>query len=433
MALGYIKNGQHYKVFGGSGGGGHTIWNKIKTALTSRPALWFKDAKTTDDSTNESTNVELMSTVTSTAFNALPTDGTADGFYVISDGTSEAIDASDVSYLSSSVKDALDSQSFVTATHSKTGTTHAITLPDSSVTTFKFVATSDYTAGDTFTVDGVTVTAKVADSSSIPSGAFKSNSTVIAVLDSTTLNLINVDGTKNASGVYYDNTLSGLTANNVQGAIDELSVRVINKIISQSYTGSPTDIVGVITEILTLESPHTWDVGTYAGKIQSTHSGGGDLGSWAGTYQLTVGYSGNYGTRGIISAQGCVFEFGYENAKYTVHKLVNKDLIDGVSSNISINSTYVTSDSAVYSKYSRSGYMHNLCGQVVAKSSIPAQTTLVYPPSASYCPEKVLPLRIPVNAVLMDFGFSSSMGLYCDQAIQGGHVIRFNFSWYKKY
>lgn len=39
-----------------------------------------------------------MSTVTSTAFNALPTDGTADGFYVISDGTSEAIDASDVSY-----------------------------------------------------------------------------------------------------------------------------------------------------------------------------------------------------------------------------------------------------------------------------------------------------------------------------------------------
>lgn len=224
MALGYIKNGQHYKVFGGSGGGsGHTIWNKIKTALTSRPALWFKDAKTTDDSTNDSTNVELMSTVTSTAFNALPTDGTADGFYVISDGTSEAIDASDVSYLNSSVKNALDSQSFVTATHSKTGTIHNITLPDSSITSFKFVATGDYATGDTFTVDGVTVTARVADGSTIPSGAFKINSTVECIIDGTILNLINVTGNINSAAVSYDNTSSGLTATNAQDAIDEVN------------------------------------------------------------------------------------------------------------------------------------------------------------------------------------------------------------------
>lgn len=81
-----------------------------------------------------------------------------------------------------------------TATHTKTGTNHSIVLADSDIPAFKFVATGDYATGDTFTVDGVTVTARIADGSSIPSGAFKINSTVLAILDGTILNLINVIG-----------------------------------------------------------------------------------------------------------------------------------------------------------------------------------------------------------------------------------------------
>ena len=81
-----------------------------------------------------------------------------------------------------------------TATHVKTGTNHAITLGDSDINQFKFVATGDYATGDTFTVDGVTVTPRIADGSSIPNGAFKINSTVLCILDGTILNLINVDG-----------------------------------------------------------------------------------------------------------------------------------------------------------------------------------------------------------------------------------------------
>ena len=110
-----------------------------------------------------------------------------------------------------------------TATHTKTGTNHSIVLADSDIPVFRFVATGDYATGDTFSVDGVTVTARIADGSSIPTGAFKINSTVEAILDGTILNLINVDGTKTASDVSYDNTLSGLNAVNVQGAIDELA------------------------------------------------------------------------------------------------------------------------------------------------------------------------------------------------------------------
>ena len=111
------------------------------------------------------------------------------------------------------------------ATHVKTGTNHAITLTDSDIAAFKFVATGDYATGDTFSVDGVTVTARVANGSSIPTGAFRINSTVEAILDGTILNLINVDGTNPATAISYDNTSSGLNATNVQNAIDELAIK----------------------------------------------------------------------------------------------------------------------------------------------------------------------------------------------------------------
>lgn len=81
------------------------------------------------------------------------------------------------------------------ASEVKSGTVHAITRSDTDINVFKFVSTSDYVTGDTFTVDGVTVTARVADGSTIPNGAFKINSTVLAVLDGTILNLINITGT----------------------------------------------------------------------------------------------------------------------------------------------------------------------------------------------------------------------------------------------
>lgn len=81
-----------------------------------------------------------------------------------------------------------------TATHVKTGTNHAITLGDSDINQFKFVATGDYATGDTFTVDGVTVTPRIADGSTIPNGAFKINSTVLCILDGTILNITNIAG-----------------------------------------------------------------------------------------------------------------------------------------------------------------------------------------------------------------------------------------------
>lgn len=68
------------------------------------------------------------------------------------------------------------------ATELKTASVHAInrTVPDCAM--FRFTATSDFVSGDTFTVDGVQVTAKLTNGQPLGTGAFVINSEVIGVL-----------------------------------------------------------------------------------------------------------------------------------------------------------------------------------------------------------------------------------------------------------
>ena len=89
--------------------GGHTIWNRIKTALTARANLWFKDANVSDASTDGATAVEVVTELQSeSAFDNLATDGSADGAYVFPDSGDEYLDAYMVGYNNGSVGDALD-------------------------------------------------------------------------------------------------------------------------------------------------------------------------------------------------------------------------------------------------------------------------------------------------------------------------------------
>ena len=77
---------------------GHTIWNAIKTAMTKRGVLWFKDAHVTDDAGNSSTDVEIITNVTSAQFTALATDGSTEGAYNITDENVIPVDASMIGY-----------------------------------------------------------------------------------------------------------------------------------------------------------------------------------------------------------------------------------------------------------------------------------------------------------------------------------------------
>ena len=66
-----------------------------------------------------------------------------------------------------------------TATEIKSGSVHAITRVNTDVTTFKFVATSDFVAGETFTLDGEQVTAYTTDGSPLATNAYRIGAVVL--------------------------------------------------------------------------------------------------------------------------------------------------------------------------------------------------------------------------------------------------------------
>ncbi len=73
------------------------------------------------------------------------------------------------------------------ATEVKSGTVHAITRKTPSASVIRFVATSDWTQGDTCTVDGTQVSTLLPTGETLPGGAWKINSNVLAVLTGTVL------------------------------------------------------------------------------------------------------------------------------------------------------------------------------------------------------------------------------------------------------
>ena len=70
----------------------------------------------------------------------------------------------------------------VTATHTKTGTIHTLTFSDTTVPMIRFQATADFSTNDTFTVNGVSVSALTVAGESLPDGAFVIGSMVLCEL-----------------------------------------------------------------------------------------------------------------------------------------------------------------------------------------------------------------------------------------------------------
>ncbi len=109
------------------------------------------------------------------------------------------------------------------ATHTKAGTVHQLVRTMTGCSVLRFVATGNYNAGDTFTVDGASVTATSCNGQSLPAGAFVINQSVMAIVNGAVLTVLaGGSSVSDASDVDYDNTGSGLTATNVQEAIDEV-------------------------------------------------------------------------------------------------------------------------------------------------------------------------------------------------------------------
>lgn len=73
-----------------------------------------------------------------------------------------------------------------TAVETKSDNNHAI-IRTHQIGVFRFVATSNFVAGDTFTVDGQSVTATLPDGTALQDGAFVINASVLCVLVGTAL------------------------------------------------------------------------------------------------------------------------------------------------------------------------------------------------------------------------------------------------------
>lgn len=121
------------------------------------------------------------------------------------------------------------------ATELVSGTVHAITRSDNNQNIFRFKATGDFKAGDTITVDGVSVNAYTTAGQQLANDAYVLSAQVLCILDATSL-WVFVNKDQDAEDVNYDNTTSSLTATDVQNAIDEVVVNLRNSIVYNDVT-----------------------------------------------------------------------------------------------------------------------------------------------------------------------------------------------------
>lgn len=75
------------------------------------------------------------------------------------------------------------------ATEIANATVHAITRENSECAVIRFIATSEWKAGDTVTVDGVPVTALLPSGETLPNGAYVINANVLCILTGTNLTI----------------------------------------------------------------------------------------------------------------------------------------------------------------------------------------------------------------------------------------------------
>ncbi len=112
------------------------------------------------------------------------------------------------------------------ATCIKSGTTHVVTRSNTGSNIINFTATGDWNEGDTMTIDSVIVSVFLPDGSAALNGSYLINTEVFGILNGTRFTLYTnaVDiPEQSAANTSYDNTNSGLTATNVQDAIDEVA------------------------------------------------------------------------------------------------------------------------------------------------------------------------------------------------------------------
>ena len=172
------------------------------------------------------------------------------------------------------------------ATCTKTGTNHAVTTTNSDAAMQRFTAPGNWETGDTMTIDGVSVSVYLPDGTAPQTGCFVINSEVIIAINGSRVTLYAAPAlSQSASDISYDNTLSGLSASDVQDALDELALMPKGMYALGVVT---TDAGCTVTLTKGAKTVTCTEVssGVYEGGID-------EYGTWA-VNNVTLGYSRNF-------------------------------------------------------------------------------------------------------------------------------------------
>ena len=110
------------------------------------------------------------------------------------------------------------------ATEIANATVHAITRENSDCAVIRFIATSQWKAGDTATVDGVPVTALLPSGETLPDGAYVINANVLCILTGTNLTIYaERKKAENANEIAYNDTTVGAELVRLDAEIDNVN------------------------------------------------------------------------------------------------------------------------------------------------------------------------------------------------------------------
>ena len=151
--------------------------------------------------------------------------------------------------LDTDLKDVSDA-TFGVATELKSGTVHTLTRDDQDKSVFKFTATSNFTAGDTFTVDGEQVSALTTSGEQLSTGCYVIGSEVIVAKKGALLTFFISNVVTDATTLEGHSASYFATASDLSDTDADL-LAVSNKVGSAVLTTTAQDCSGAINELNT--------------------------------------------------------------------------------------------------------------------------------------------------------------------------------------
>lgn len=130
------------------------------------------------------------------------------------------------------------------ATELTNATIHALTRENSDCSVIRFIATSQWKAGDSVTVDGVPVLALLPSGETLPDGAYVINANVLCVLTGTNLTVYASKNAANASEIPYNDTNVKTELDNLNTSVQETktSVQEISNNLNLDYSNARADV-----------------------------------------------------------------------------------------------------------------------------------------------------------------------------------------------